>query len=288
MIIPDLPQDVMDILNRLNEKGYEGFIVGGCVRDSLLGIKPHDWDITTSACPQEVKECFPRTYDTGIQHGTVTVVMGRTHYEVTTYRIDGEYQDGRHPKEVIFTGNLTEDLRRRDFTINAIAYHPKKGYVDPFGGKEDILRKCIRGVGEPAKRFQEDALRMLRAVRFRVQLGFDVEPETKKALEDNAFLIQKVSRERIREELEKLLMGAYLNGLPLLWESGLLYWISPEIRKSIEGKEEIFLSMLCRTKPDPLLRWALFFYFLDPSDVETMMRQLRFDTKTIRTIKGLE
>ena len=160
------------ILETLNGKGYEAYIVGGCVRDMIMGRKPGDWDITTSARPEETKKCFKRTFDTGIKHGTITVLLDGGSYEVTTYRIEGEYTDCRHPDEVVFTRDIHEDLLRRDFTMNAIAYHPREGFIDPFGGRDDIEKKTIRGVGFPDERFREDALRMLRAVRFAAQLGF--------------------------------------------------------------------------------------------------------------------
>ena len=165
-----LPDDVKQIIETL-EHGYEGYAVGGCVRDSILGRIPNDWDITTSATPQQVKKLFPRTVDTGIQHGTVTVLMGKEGYEVTTYRVDGEYEDARHPKEVTFTANLEEDLRRRDFTINAMAYNDSEGLVDVFGGRADIEQKVIRCVGNAEERFGEDALRIMRAVRFSARSG---------------------------------------------------------------------------------------------------------------------
>ena len=156
-----IPQDAVWILNKLNEGGHEAYIVGGCVRDAILGRIPGDWDITTSATPQQVKKLFLRTVDTGIQHGTVTVLMGKEGYEVTTYRVDGEYEDARHPKEVTFTANLEEDLRRRDFTINAMAYNDSEGLVDVFGGRADIEQKVIRCVGNAKERFGEDALRIM-------------------------------------------------------------------------------------------------------------------------------
>lgn len=163
-----LPQDVAKIIHTLEEAGYEAYAVGGCVRDSLLGKEPNDWDITTSALPEQVKELFPRTVDTGIQHGTVTVMMHHVGYEVTTYRVDGEYEDSRHPKEVTFTANLVEDLKRRDFTINAMAYNEKNGLVDEFGGIQDLENGIIRAVGDPKERFTEDALRMMQIGRAHV------------------------------------------------------------------------------------------------------------------------
>ena len=152
-----IPSNAEKILHILEENGYEAYVVGGCVRDSILGRTPDDWDITTSASPEQVKELFHRTVDTGLQHGTVTVLMDKEGYEVTTYRVDGDYEDGRHPKQVMFTSSLEEDLKRRDFTINAMAYHPVRGLVDLFHGMEDMRAKIIRCVGDPMERFHEDA-----------------------------------------------------------------------------------------------------------------------------------
>ena len=166
-----MPDKVKLIIDRIAAAGFEAYAVGGCVRDSVLGRAPQDWDITTSARPEQVKALFPRTVDTGLQHGTVTVLLGKEGFEVTTYRIDGEYLDGRHPREVTFTPSLEEDLKRRDLTINAMAYNDESGLVDLFGGREDIRKGVIRCVGNPEQRFGEDALRMLRAVRFAAQLG---------------------------------------------------------------------------------------------------------------------
>ena len=177
-VLIEIPKQVEFIISRLQQHGYEAYAVGGCVRDALLGRKPNDWDITTSARPEQVKDVFKRTIDTGIQHGTVTVMEDHIGFEVTTYRIDGEYEDGRHPKEVQFTPDLREDLRRRDFTINAMAYSPELGIVDLFGGQEDLENGIVRCVGSAEDRFNEDALRIMRAVRFAAQLGFVIEEET--------------------------------------------------------------------------------------------------------------
>lgn len=202
-----IPKQVAFIIDRLEQHGYEAYAVGGCVRDALLGREPHDWDITTSAKPEQVKALFKRTIDTGIQHGTVTIMEDHIGFEVTTYRIDGEYEDGRHPKEVQFTPDLKEDLRRRDFTINAMAYSPAKGLVDIFGGQEDLKEGIIRCVGSAEERFQEDALRIMRAVRFAAQLGFTIEEGTWKAIGKLVPNLKKVSAERIQVELTKLLMS---------------------------------------------------------------------------------
>ena len=173
-----LPETVREILRKLETAGHQAYAVGGCVRDSILGKEPDDWDITTDARPEEVKDLFPRTVDTGLQHGTVTVLMGGEGYEVTTYRIDGAYTDGRHPDSIRFTPSLEEDLKRRDFTINAMAVSERGELVDLFGGQEDLRQGCIRCVGDARERFREDALRMLRAVRFAAQLNFAIEAES--------------------------------------------------------------------------------------------------------------
>ena len=203
----ELPEHVKTIIQKLESHGYEAYAVGGCVRDTLLGRTPGDWDITTSAAPQQVKAIFRKTVDTGIQHGTVTVILDHVGYEVTTYRIDGDYADSRHPSEVTFTSNLEEDLKRRDFTINAMAYNEKTGLKDCFGGYEDLQKGIIRCVGDPKERFGEDALRMLRAVRFSAQLGFSIEKKTWQALCELAPSLVHVSKERVQVELTKTLLS---------------------------------------------------------------------------------
>lgn len=200
-----LPKDVSKIISALEDHGYEAFAVGGCVRDVLLGREPEDWDITTSAKPEEVKAIYSRTIDTGIEHGTVKVMLGKNGYEVTTYRIDGKYSDNRHPDRVEFTASLEEDLKRRDFTINAMAYNDSRGLIDLFGGMDDLKAKIIRCVGDPRERFKEDALRMFRAVRFSAQLGFDIEDKTADAVMDLHDNLKTISVERIQTELVKLI-----------------------------------------------------------------------------------
>ena len=232
-----IPKEVEEIILKLNKEGFEAYIVGGCVRDILMDRIPSDWDITTSAKPEEVKRIFPRTYDTGIVHGTVTVVMNKSHFEITTYRIEGIYEDYRRPKEVSFTNNLEEDLSRRDFTMNAIVYHPQEGFIDPMGGIIDIENKIIRCVGDPSKRFEEDALRMLRGIRFSSQLNFNIEEETYNAIKDNAALISYISAERIKEELDKMLMGDFTDKLVLLYETGILKYILPELHKCFKTEQ---------------------------------------------------
>ena len=223
-----IPEEAAWILARLQEAGYEAYIVGGCVRDSLLGRVPDDWDITTSAKPEQVKALFRRTVDTGILHGTVTVLAGLKSYEVTTYRLDGAYEDGRHPVGVSFTGSLTEDLRRRDFTINAMAYNNEAGLVDEFDGLGDLKRGIIRCVGSPKERFGEDALRMMRAVRFSAQLDFGIEQETLQAVREQSASLDRISRERIQTELNKLLLSDHPARFRLFCETGLTKVILPE------------------------------------------------------------
>ncbi len=224
-----LPEKVNYIISKLEEAGFEAYAVGGCVRDCLLGRQPSDWDVTTSAKPLQIKEAFRHTIDTGIQHGTVTVMLDREGFEVTTYRIDGEYEDSRHPREVIFTANLVEDLKRRDFTINAFAYNDKSGIVDAFSGIKDLQEGVIRCVGEAKERFGEDALRILRAVRFSAQLGFTIADETKAAIVSLAPNLCQISAERIQAELVKLLMSDHPDSMRDAWALGITKAVLPEL-----------------------------------------------------------
>lgn len=229
-----LPEKVKFIIDTLTDAGFEAYAVGGCVRDSILGRIPGDWDITTSAAPDQVKHLFAKTVDTGIQHGTVTVLEGKEGFEVTTYRIDGEYQDKRHPTEVIFTQNLIEDLRRRDFTINAMAYNETEGLIDVFGGIEDLNKKVIRCVGSPNDRFTEDALRMMRAVRFASQLGFTIEKHTKEAISKLSSNLAQISAERIQVELVKLLVSDHPEQMRVVYETGMSRVFLPEFDRMME------------------------------------------------------
>lgn len=204
-----LPKSVEFILNSMKKQGFTAHVVGGSVRDSLIGRTLGDFDITTNALPEETKAVFKdeRTVDTGIKHGTVTLVLDGIPYEITTYRVDGEYNDNRHPDSVTFTDRLEEDLARRDFTVNAMAYNPDKGLSDPFGGRLDAEKRLIRAVGDPYKRFDEDALRILRALRFASVLGFEIEESTAAAVRERAHLLSSISKERVYTELKKLIMG---------------------------------------------------------------------------------
>ena len=291
----ELPEDVKNIINRLNEAGHEAFAVGGCIRDSILGRDPEDWDITTSAKPEEIKDVFERTVDTGIKHGTVTVVLKcRTSayteryelrpYEVTTYRIDGEYRDGRHPEQVSFTPSLREDLRRRDFTINAMAYNDEVGLVDEFSGLADIKSKVIRCVGDPDERFSEDALRILRAVRFSAQLGFDIEDGTAAAVRSHASNLRLVSKERIQAELSKLLCSGHPDSVRELWSLGMAQYVC-------EGFEKLDRDVFSRLEPvsgyqeipvtHKYRRYAMLLSSLSEDKVRDMLKELRMDNDTI-------
>jgi tRNA nucleotidyltransferase (CCA-adding enzyme) len=238
----NIPEYVKEVLKRLHDGGYEAYVVGGCVRDSILGLMPDDWDVCTEAEPDEMKDCFIglRSVDTGIQHGTVTAVSEGRPVEVTTYRIDGAYSDGRHPDAVTFTRSLREDLARRDFTINAMAYDPGKGLIDPFGGSEDLKRGLIRCVGDPNTRFSEDALRILRALRFSSKLGFRIEPETGRAVREMAETVKLVARERVGAEFVKLVLGKGASGVMVgfreaLNASGIALMAEDESLRSVDA-----------------------------------------------------
>ena len=280
----------LEIIDKLNKASFEAYLVGGCVRDMLMGKPPKDWDITTSATPEEVKSIFDKTFDTGIEHGTVTVVIGGGNYEVTTYRIDGDYKDFRHPEEVAFTQTLKEDLLRRDFTMNAIAYHPDEGYVDYFGGKEDIERKIIKGVGDPVKRFNEDALRMMRAVRFACQLGFDIENETFGALKNNSSLIAHVSIERIRDELLKAFTGGYSEKGSYFLKCNILYEALPFMAGYIRENISEFLERLnafeseAKTAVNVL---TLLLKNMNGSEIKSCLKNLKIDNASARSILNM-
>lgn len=275
----EIPQGAAWVLEQLRDAGYEAYVVGGCVRDSLLHRMPDDWDITTSAKPEDTKRIFRRTVDTGIQHGTVTVMVDRTGYEVTTYRIDGEYADGRHPEHVTFTASLLEDLKRRDFTINAMAYSPAEGLVDEFDGIGDINRRVIRAVGDPVQRFTEDALRMMRAIRFSAQLDYRIDEDTREGIRLLAPNLQKVSAERIRVELEKLLLSEHPEELKEAYELGLLRQFLPELSECMECGQNnphhclsVGDHILCAVKAarrDKVLRLALLLHDIAKPQVKT-------------------
>lgn len=314
-----LPEKVNTIIQTLQEHGYEAYAVGGCVRDSLLGREPGDWDITTSASPDETKKLFARTVDTGIEHGTVTVLLGKEGFEVTTYRIDGKYEDSRHPTEVIFTRNLREDLLRRDFTINAMAYNDTEGIVDIFGGMDDLKRKIIRCVGKARERFGEDALRIMRGVRFAAQLGFSLEKETKEAMAELAPTLEKISAERIQTELVKLLVSDSPELIREAYHLGITAVILPEFDEMMRtGQEtkyhrydvgEHTVQAVCNVPPDKVLRLTMLLHDVAKPEMKTVdadgtahfkghdirgeqkakeiLRRLKFDNDTIHKVTKL-
>lgn len=314
-----LPEKVNTIIQTLQEHGYEAYAVGGCVRDSLLGREPGDWDITTSASPEETKKLFARTVDTGIEHGTVTVLLGKEGFEVTTYRIDGKYEDSRHPTEVIFTRNLREDLLRRDFTINAMAYNDTEGIVDIFGGMDDLKRKIIRCVGNARERFGEDALRIMRGVRFAAQLGFSLEKETKEAMAELAPTLEKISAERIQTELVKLLVSNSPELIREAYHLGITAVILPEFDEMMQtGQEtkyhrydvgEHTVQAVCNVPPEKVLRLTMLLHDVAKPEMKTVdadgtahfkghdirgeqkakeiLRRLKFDNDTIHKVTKL-
>jgi len=272
-----IPEPVQEILRRLEDAGYEAWCVGGAVRDALLGLTPGDWDVTTSAAPEAVLELFsPNALPTGLQHGTVTVGGG---VEVTTFRRDGAYLDNRHPDHVEFTGSLTEDLARRDFTVNAVAMDLRGALADPFGGREDLAARVLRAVGEPEKRFREDALRILRGLRFASKLGFGIEPETRRAIHRCGPLLRNIAPERIQAEMTGILCGAHVAEI-LLEYPDVLGVFMPEIlpcvgfdQRSVYHCYDVWehtARAAAAAKPDPVLRWAMLLHDLGKPSTFTL------------------
>lgn len=311
-----VPPRAQAVIRTITEAGYEAYAVGGCVRDCVLGRQPQDWDITTSARPEQVKALFPHTIDTGLQHGTVTVMMDREGFEVTTYRIDGSYEDGRHPGSVTFTPSLTEDLKRRDLTINAMAYNESRGLVDPFGGLEDLERGIVRCVGNPMERFSEDALRILRAIRFSAQLGYEIEEETLEAVKKLSPTLERISAERIQAELIKLLLSSHPDYLRIAYDNGVTKVILPEFDHAMETPQthrhhccsvgEHTLRALLHVEADRVLRLAMLLHDLgkpaaltvDEGGIthfhghaavsagmaEDILKRLKFDNDTVQKV----
>ncbi len=284
----ELPKHVAFIIGKLYENGYEAFAVGGCVRDAIMGRTPHDWDITTSARPEEVKAIFNKTIDTGIKHGTVTVMLKGVGYEVTTYRIDGEYEDGRHPSEVLFTKNLSEDLKRRDFTINAMAYNDKAGVIDLFGGVDDLEKKTIRCVGNATERFTEDALRILRAVRFSAQLDFSIDESTYNAIYELSDMLALISRERIQEEMTKLITSPKPDKIMDIYKLALGKYVFADTMLANAKEETLYRKVsdiMLDLPPVHYLRYAGLLTF--ESNADKVLRALKFDNKTIKNVAKL-
>lgn len=314
-----LPQKVNRIITSLQNAGFEAYAVGGCVRDSILGREPGDWDITTSAMPEETKALFEKTVDTGIEHGTVTVLLEREGFEVTTYRIDGKYEDSRHPKEVTFTRSLKEDLLRRDFTINAMAYNEKNGLVDIFGGLRDLKERKIRCVGDAKARFSEDALRILRGIRFAAQLGFSIDEETKAGMEKLAPTLKNISAERIQTELVKMLISRRPELIREAYELGITAQFLPEFDRLMETAQETphhmytvgehTIHAIGNVRPDKVLRLTMLLHDMGKPAYKTVdedgrahfkkhaleseiiagriLRRLKFDNDTIHKVTRL-
>lgn len=326
----EIPEQVKYILETLNDAGFEAYIVGGCVRDQLIGKMPEDWDITTSATPAQIKLLFNNTADTGIRHGTVSVLFpygcgqvsekdkacNYKKYEITTFRADGAYEDARRPSEVKFLKSLPGDLARRDFTINAMAWHPETGLIDPFKGADDIRAKIIRTVGKAEERFGEDALRMLRAVRFAARLGFTLHEHVLAGMAQNAALILNISQERIRDELTGILMSHKPEMLSILMSTGILHYILPELEACYRTQQnnshhiynvgEHSLKAVSYVEKDFVLRWTMLLHDIGkpltkvtnkrgvdsfPGHKEEsvklskdIMKRLRFDKKSIKKI----
>lgn len=276
------------VCETLQQAGHQAYIVGGCVRDLHLGLQPKDWDITADASPEQVIKLFERTIPTGLQHGTVTVCMAEgveNHFEVTTFRVEGEYRDGRRPESVKFVRNIMEDLARRDFTINAMAFDPISNIeVDPFGGYEDIENGVIRAVGSPQARFQEDGLRIMRAARFAARFGFVIDSKTLQGMKDNLETLQKVSAERINDELCKTLMSKHPdNGINILIESGVLDVTCP----FLAGRQLPLINALRLCKGELETRLALLYNKLPHLLVEQELIELKFSVKSIKRVTFL-
>ena len=276
----ELPLKVNKIITTLQQNGYEAYAVGGCVRDSILGREPEDWDITTSAMPEETKALFQKTFDTGIEHGTVTVLLETEGFEVTTYRIDGKYEDNRHPREVTFTRSQKEDLLRRDFTINAMAYNEKDGLVDIFGGIDDLQKGMIRCVGNARERFSEDALRILRGIRFAAQLGFSIEEETRQGMKELAPTLQNISAERVQVELIKMIVSTRPELLRDAYELGITKQFLPEFDRLMMTEQETphhmynvgehTLQAMRNIRSDKVLRLTMLLHDMGKPALKTM------------------
>ena len=273
-----LPAYIKSAIRKLNDAGYEAYVVGGAVRSWLLGTEIHDYDITSNALPAEIKKVFAenRTIDTGIRHGTVTVLDRNNPIEITTYRTETEYTDHRHPDTVTFTRSLAEDCARRDFTINALCYHPKEGIIDFYGGYQDLQNFLIRAVGDPAVRFDEDALRILRAIRFAAQLGFHIEEATRSALAEKAETLRFVSQERITAELTKTLAAPYAKSILEEYRS-VFELLIPELQEYSDSQYSTMCAMISRCPGEVNLRTAVILYGLhDVSRSDEILRRLKY------------
>lgn len=278
----ELPGNVRFILHMLREAGHEAYVVGGCVRDSIMGRKPHDWDICTSAKPEQVIEIFNhyKVIPTGLKHGTVTIMKNDKPYEITTYRVDGEYDDARHPKDVTFTTSLEEDLSRRDFTMNALAYNNNNDLVDLFGGVNDIKNGIVRCVGNPRERFSEDALRIMRALRFATRFGFKIEENTFAAMKEKKSLLSKISAERINSELTQIIMCEAEDVARILYKAeDILFELFPALREN-DGS---YINNILHSNKIKSVRLALLFDFPE-EQLKDILTNLRYDNETISSV----
>lgn len=290
-----LPEDVKFIMNTLKDNGYEAYIVGGCVRDALLGREPEDWDMTTNATPDAVDMIFDKTIDVGKRFGTIRILLKDHFFEVTTFRKDSKYSDSRRPDEVFFSQDLKEDLKRRDFTINAMAYNPESGLIDEFNGQKHLYKKIIMCVGNANERFQEDALRIMRGIRFATQYEFEIEKNTYEAMVINKEKLRRISSERIQQEFNKMLLSLRPSyGVNLMMKMGIDIILFPEYHgiKYMESKSDL-RRMDC-LEPHLILRLTEFFNLLTQGvnepiaeTVEAVLKRLKYDKKTITQVSSL-
>ena len=280
-----LPDNVRIVLDTLHDAGFEGYIVGGCVRDALRGVEPHDYDVTTNALPSDTLRIFRdfRVIETGLKHGTVTVISDNAPIEITTFRIDGEYRDNRHPDCVRFTPRLADDLERRDFTVNAMAYSPQHGLVDLFGGVDHLANRVITCVGSPDLRFNEDGLRIMRALRFASVLDFDIAPDTARAILDHRLLLRGISRERIFSELIRLVCGTAAGRVVGDFADVLCVVIPGLTPDDIAAS----VGAYAHCPALPALRLALLLHSLSPDDAALALRELRCDNHTVKAVSAL-
>lgn len=280
-----IPADVSTVLKRIEDSGYKAYLAGGCVRDSILNGSPKDYDIATDAEPTEIEDIFydKKTLDVGKKFGTIILVLKNRQVEITTFRADGTYSDGRRPDDVVFSKDIKEDVARRDFTINAMAYNDQEGLIDLYGGREDLEKKIVRTVGRPDDRFNEDYLRMLRCIRFTTRLNFEIEEETYRSIIKNAEKISKVSKERIRDEFLKILLSDYpAKGIDLLIKTDLYRYIFPSLVKLDELKE--LDEVLVRSERDELLRLAILFKFIGNGSDLDLLRPTNEEKLLVREV----
>lgn len=296
MHMENIPNEVINVIRRILERGGEAYIVGGALRDHVLGKTIYDWDIATSLLPKEIEDTFSdvNTITTGKRFGTITVFMRNMPIEVTTYRIEEDYIDFRHPNKLEFTYDIYEDLKRRDFTMNALAFNPlikEKNFIDPYSGRSDIEKGIIRAVGNPKERFAEDPLRMMRAIRFMAELGFKIDEKTLSSIEDNSHLIENISAERIRDELNKMLLGKFTKDATiLLYSSGLQAHIIPESSLYLDEKTiEVIASYLPLCRKNIIEKLCVFFIWTVRLEdrqplLNKILRSLRYDNNTRRDV----